>query len=56
MVNDPCAICGKCTDPEFGPELFMSDSWELVCYEYGDKYALELVQMIGDYRASERFG
>jgi hypothetical protein len=44
--NDPCVLCGKRTDPEVGPELFLEGTWALVCYECGDKHAPELVKLI----------
>jgi hypothetical protein len=49
-VNDPCELCGKRTDPDLGPELFLDGTWALVCYECGDKYAPELTRMLLDYR------
>ena len=42
-TNDPCALCGARTDPDVGPELFMADSWALVCHECGAKYAPALM-------------
>jgi hypothetical protein len=49
-TNDPCAICGKRTDPDIGPELFMADSWALVCWDCGRKLAPELVAMLEAWR------
>ncbi len=48
--NDPCAICGARTDPEIGPELFMKDSWALVCYGCGREHDPELVECLLLYR------
>lgn len=31
-TNDPCAVCGRRTDPAVGPEIFLHDSWHLVCH------------------------
>ncbi len=45
-TNDPCAICGQRTGPGVGPELFLTYSWVLVCWECGRKYAPELVWML----------
>ncbi len=42
-ANDPCAVCGTRTDPICGPELFMADTWDLVCHSCGEKYAPELL-------------
>lgn len=47
--NDPCAICGARTDPSVGPELFMADSWALVCYACGEKYAPDLMRLLVDH-------
>jgi hypothetical protein len=49
-TNDPCAICGDRTDPVVGPELFLEGTWALVCYECGDEYAPELVEMLLRHR------
>jgi hypothetical protein len=49
-TNDPCAVCGERTDPETGPELFLSDSWQLVCWGCGGKYAPELTECLRAYR------
>ena len=45
-TNDPCAICGDRTDPAIGPDLFLADSWQLVCWKCGKKYAPGLVAML----------
>ena len=45
-TNDPCAICGARTDPGLGPELFMADSWDVVCWDCGRKYAPALVVLL----------
>lgn len=49
-TNDPCAICGARTDPECGPELFLSGTEALVCYECGKQHDPELVDMLMTYR------
>src|SRR5829696_8338860 len=54
-VNDPCALCGRRTDPECGPELFLGSTWELVCYECGAQYAPELMECLTVYRKSPEF-
>lgn len=48
--NDPCALCGARTDPECGPELFLAESWALVCYPCGERHAPELVRCLEGYR------
>ena len=44
-TNDPCAVCGNRTDPRCGPELFLAGTWELVCYQCGEKY--DPILMVG---------
>ena len=53
-TNDPCAICGQRTDPGVGPELFLAESYALVCYDCGWNNAPELMAMLESYRAHER--
>ena len=53
-TNDPCAICGQRTDPETGPELFLGDTWGLVCWRCGDEHAPDLVQCLLEYRWPSR--
>jgi hypothetical protein len=52
-ANDPCEICGDRTDPEIGPELFLAGTYGLVCYDCGDKYAPELVELLGHRKIDE---
>ncbi len=49
-TNEPCAICGKRTEPTTGPELFKADSFELVCHNCGRLIAPELVAMLEWFR------
>jgi hypothetical protein len=49
-TNDPCALCGRRTDPECGPELFLGGTWELVCYECGAEHTPDLVECLKAYR------
>ena len=51
-TNDPCAICGARTDPQVGPELFLADSWRVVCWDCGRKYAPTLVAMLALWRGA----
>jgi hypothetical protein len=52
-TNDPCEICGDRTDPDCGPELFLEGTFALVCYECGQKYAPQLVDMLFYWRAAK---
>ena len=48
-TNDPCAICGARTEPVVGPELFMADSWALVCRACGKRHAPELAYLLNHW-------
>ena len=52
-TNDPCAICGRRTDPSTGPELFTANTWGVVCWQCGEEHAPELLAMLRAYRAFE---
>jgi hypothetical protein len=54
-TNDPCRLCGKRTDPECGPELFLGGTWAKVCYECGAEHAEELMECLAVYRESPEF-
>lgn len=44
ITNDPCALCGQRTDPQ-GVDLFLEDTWMLVCTECGAKHDPKLVKL-----------
>ncbi len=52
-TNDPCALCGRRTDPIIGPELFLAESWALVCYPCGEKIDPSLVALLKLARAAD---
>ena len=43
----PCVICGHITEALRGPELYMADTDNLVCWTCGLKLAPELMRMPG---------
>ena len=45
----PCVLCGQLAHPFAGPDLFLADSWDLVCWNCGVTYAPALVLMLGEY-------
>ena len=53
-TNDPCAICGDRTDPEIGPELFLADTWDVVCHACGMQHEIELVHIIEMVRLARK--
>lgn len=38
-VKSPCPLCGQTVDPKAGPQLFMADTWELVCEKCAEKHS-----------------
>jgi hypothetical protein len=45
-TNDPCALCGQRTDPRVGPELFIGETFALVCHQCGRENAPELMLLL----------
>ena len=54
-TNDPCAVCGARTDPVVGPELFLSGTWGLACYQCGAEHAPALLALLGLARRAENY-
>lgn len=52
-TNDPCAVCGKRTDPTVGPELFLSGTWALVCHACGERNDPILMRRLRVWQAIE---
>lgn len=44
--SEPCVLCGQPTYPFAGPELFLAESWDLVCWECGERYAPMLTDLL----------
>ncbi len=53
-ARDPCAVCGIQPHPFVGPELFLVDTWDIVCWRCGERYAPELVIMLMAWYESEK--
>lgn len=47
----PCAICGHLMEPLTGPELYLADTWEMVCWDCGRKYGPVLVDILTAYES-----
>jgi len=50
-----CAVCEDARTSAQGPELFLADSWDLVCDECGRKYAPLLMALIDLGAAAEGY-
>ena len=50
-----CAVCGDERISAEGPELFLADTWDLVCDECGRKYAPLLAALIDLGGAAEGY-
>ena len=48
-TNDPCALCGKRTDPVVGPEIFVEGTWALVCHRCARRAAPELLPVLSRF-------
>jgi hypothetical protein len=46
MTAVPCALCGTETEPNEGPDLFTSDTWEVVCWTCGRDRSPQLVALL----------
>lgn len=46
VADTPCILCSRPTHPFAGPELFLADTWDLVCWECGAEHAPELTDML----------
>lgn len=44
-TNDPCGICGQRTDPNAGPQFWLTEPRERVCDRCARKHAPELAEM-----------
>jgi hypothetical protein len=45
-TTEPCALCHKETEAFVGPELFLADSYKVVCRDCGHRYAPILVSLL----------
>lgn len=45
-ANDPCGICGKRTDPNIGPDIFIDGTQKPVCAECAAEHAPVLYSMV----------
>ena len=52
--NSVCAVCGKTSEPEVGPDLFTSEGGH-VCPDCGREAAPELTALLGLARAAEHY-
>ena len=50
-----CAVCGDERISAKGPEIFLADSWDLVCDECGRKYAPLLMALMDLGAAAEGY-
>ncbi len=49
-----CAICGGNTISDFGPDLFIEGSMQVVCHECGRDYVPQLVHLLELAAAEKR--
>lgn len=49
VASEPCVLCGQPTYPFAGPELFLAETWDLVCWDCGGHHAPMLVDILLDF-------
>ena len=49
-TNEPCALCGCQFRLTVGPEVFVKETWNLVCRECASIHAPELLPMLETVR------
>ena len=54
LTNDPCALCGRATDPT-GIDLYLADRPALVCHACGLLHAPALVRLLNLASAANTF-
>jgi transposase len=54
VLDAACAVCGKTSELDVGPDLFTSDG-EHVCSNCGREAAAELTALLGVARAAEHY-
>jgi hypothetical protein len=47
-----CGLCGSRTQTEFGPDLFLEGTMQVLCHECAQDYSPELVQLVEGATAS----
>ena len=50
-----CAICSKAIEADIGPQLFLAENRELICYECGDAEAPELAALLRFAEAAQSY-
>lgn len=50
-----CAICSKVMEADVGPQLFLAENRELICYECGDAEAPELAALLRLAEATQSY-
>ena len=46
VADARCAICSKAIEAAIGPQLFLAENRELICYECGETEAPELAALL----------
>lgn len=55
VADARCAICSKAIEADVGPQLFLADNRELICYECGDSEAPELAALLRLAEATQSY-
>lgn len=55
LADARCAICSKVMEADIGPQLFLAEHRELICYECGDDEAPELAALLRLAESSQSY-
>lgn len=55
LAEARCAICSQDIEPDAGPQLFLTESRELICSECGDTEAPELAALLRLAEAAQSY-
>jgi hypothetical protein len=55
LADARCAVCSKPIEADVGPQLFLAEKRELICYECGDDEAPELTALLRLAEAAQSY-
>jgi hypothetical protein len=55
LADARCAVCSKAVEADVGPQLFLTENRELICYECGDVEAPELTALLRLAEAAQSY-
>lgn len=50
-IDEPCAICGKMFEPDWGVAMFLANSYEVICDGCGKQHDPNLYRLLEIHRS-----